>query len=326
MTRLGYFGKLPAHGDFVRHCDNHLLVQLLDAWLAQVMHALPVSPRWKRHYDAMAPLRFAFVGLQSRLAIAGRIEASCDLSQRRFPFVAMGAVAIDDAAAFVPCSPLALAPLWQRLGQLADGVVDSAEPAAALLALSGEELALAPGDAAHAAHLLAFLQSHGLVDLQAMLCTPTPLHQLMLALGVLLRPVLRRPVCSGYVRLQQSLVLPLPSGAQEQALVASFWLYLIAPFLRAQPFELALLLATLHGAPVLAVGFGGADPHLLHALIDPQAAGERLIVLDQPGWLASQLEQDAALRQLSACLQPPQLSLHTACTLFFDAFACKGMP
>jgi len=322
MTRLGYFGKLPAHGDFVRHCDNHLLVQLLDAWLAQVMQALPVSPRWKRHYDAMAPLRFAFVGLQSRLAIAGRIEASCDLSQRRFPFVAMGELAIGDAAAFAPVSPLALAPLWQRIGQLADGLVDSAEPSAALLALSGEEIALAPGDAAHAARLNAFLQSHGVGESQAMLSTLAPLHELMLALGILLRPVWR----SGCARLQHSLVLPLPPGAQEQALVASFWLHLIAPFLRAQPFELALFLATLHGAPVLAVGFGGADPHLLHALIDPQAAGEWLIMLDQSGWLAPQLEQDAALRQLSACLQQPQLSLHMACTVFFDAFACKGMP
>jgi len=322
MTRLGYFGKLPAHGDFVKHCDNHALVQLLDAWLAQVMNALTAAPRWKRHYDAMAPLRFAFVGLHSRHGIAGRIEASCDQSQRRFPFMVMSALAIGDPAAFAPCSALALAPLWQRIGQLADGVTACADPSAALLALAREDIALAPDDLAHAAQLADFLRSHTIGRLQSMLAmpalpdAPATLRELLLALGLLLRPVRR----SGRAHLEKSLLLPLPAQAHLQALVASFWLHLIAPCLAAQPFELALFFATHQGAPVLAIGFGGADPLLLQALIDTQSGSERLIVLDRLDWLAPQLEQQPGLRQLSACLQQPQLSLQAACALFFDAF------
>ena len=38
-VRLGYFGKIPARGDFIKAGDNHALVQLLDDWLAQVMTA-----------------------------------------------------------------------------------------------------------------------------------------------------------------------------------------------------------------------------------------------------------------------------------------------
>ena len=45
QVRLGYFGKIPARGDFIKACDNHALVQLLDDWLAQVMSALTVEPR-----------------------------------------------------------------------------------------------------------------------------------------------------------------------------------------------------------------------------------------------------------------------------------------
>lgn len=320
MTRLGYFGKLPTQGDFVTACDNGALVQLLDGWLAQVMHALCAAPRWKLNYDAMAPLRFAFVGLHSRRAVAGRLEASRDLSQRRFPFMVMSALAVDDADAFVPYSPLALAPLWQRIEQRADGIVASGDPSAALLALSAEEVALAPCDGAHAAQLAGFLQAHALRELQAMLATPAfpvTLRELLLGLGLLLRPVRESPGA----RIEKCLVLPLPREAGQQALVASFWLHLMAPFLRAQQGELALFFSQFDGAPALVIGFCGADPGLLQALIDPLSAGERLIVFDRLGWVEPQLAQHAGLRQLSACLQQPQLSLRAACNEFFAAFA-----
>ena len=47
-ARLGYFGKLPARGDFIKAADNLALASLLDDWLAEVMNALSADPRWKR--------------------------------------------------------------------------------------------------------------------------------------------------------------------------------------------------------------------------------------------------------------------------------------
>ena len=322
QVRLGYFGKLPARGDFIKASDNLALVQLLDDWLAQVMNALTMAPRWKLNYDALAPLRFAFVGTRSRRAIAGRLEASSDLSQRRFPFMAMSAFEVADADAFVACSPLALAPLWQRIESLSTGLLSQADPAQALLALAGSVVEVEPGGACHAARFAAFLQDHTLHSLQAMLASPAfpvTARELVLGLGMLLLPV-RQSGHGRSVRLEKNLVLPLPIDTRQRDLVASFWLHLILPFLQPLDFELALFFAQLGEAPVLLVGFCGADPHALRALIDPQAACERLIVLDQLDWVDDGLAQEPALRQLSACLQQEQLSLRSACAMFADTF------
>ena len=322
-VRLAYFGKLPARGDFVKACDNHALVQLLDDWLAQVMSALTMEPRWKLNYDALAPLRFAFVGTRSRRAIAGRLEASCDVSQRRFPFMAMSAIEVPDAGAFVGCSPLVLSPLWQRLDSLCAGMLSQADPAPALLALAGEVVQVDPGDPGHAARLSSFLQAQTLHSLQTMLASPTfpvTVRELLLGLGMLLQPV-RQSGHGRSIRLEKNLVLPLPADEGLRELVASFWLHLILPFLQPLDFELALFFAHLGEAPVLLVGFCGADPHALRALIDPQAAGERLIVLDQLDWVEDALAPAPALRHLSACLQQEQLSLRSACAMFNDVFA-----
>ena len=320
QVRLGYFGKIPARGDFIKACDNHALVQLLDDWLAQVMNALTAEPRWKLNYDALPPLRFAFVGTRSRRAIAGRLEASSDQSHRRFPFMAMGALEVDDAGTFVARSPLVLAPLWQRVEQLSHGIVASAEPGAALLALAGNVVEIDTGAACHAVQFSDFLQAQTVHSLQAMLASPTfpvTVRELLLGLGLLLRPVRQ----SGRPRLEKSLVLPLPQDAQARALAASFWLHLVTPFLHHADVELALFFAHLDEAPVLVIGFCGADPHGLRALIDPQAGSERLIVFDQLDWVEEQLGDAAALRQFSACLQQEQLSLRSACAMFTDTFA-----
>ena len=323
QVRLGYFGKIPARGDFIKASDNHALVQLLDDWLAQVMSALTMAPRWKLNYDALAPLRFAFVGTRSRRAIAGRLEASSDLSQRRFPFMAMSAIDVADADAFLACSPLALAPLWQRIESLSTGLLSHADPAQALLALAGNVVELEPGGACHAARFDAFLHEQTLASLQAMLASPAfpvTVRELLLGLGMLLQPV-RQSGHSRSMRLEKNLVLPLPIDTRQRELVASLWLHLILPFLQPLDVELALFFAQLGEAPVLLVGFCGADPHALRALIDPQAACERLIVLDQLDWVDEQLAQEPALRQLSAWLQQEQLPLRAACTMFADTFA-----
>ena len=51
--RVGYFGKIPARGDFIKATDNAALITLLDNWLAQAMELLSNDPRWKDIYDAL---------------------------------------------------------------------------------------------------------------------------------------------------------------------------------------------------------------------------------------------------------------------------------
>ena len=77
---VGYFGKVPSRGDFIKGSDNPALIKTLDDWLARAMDLLASDARWKLSYDAMAPLHFAIIGPRRRHAIAGHIVASSDQS------------------------------------------------------------------------------------------------------------------------------------------------------------------------------------------------------------------------------------------------------
>ena len=45
-VRIGYFGKLPTRGDFIKATNNLALANLLDGWLAEVMNLLSEDPLW----------------------------------------------------------------------------------------------------------------------------------------------------------------------------------------------------------------------------------------------------------------------------------------
>ena len=58
-TAVGYFGKIPSRGDFVKGSDNPALIKVLDDWLAFAMDLMSNDARGKLHYDSVAPLHFA---------------------------------------------------------------------------------------------------------------------------------------------------------------------------------------------------------------------------------------------------------------------------
>jgi type VI secretion system protein ImpM len=319
QVRIGYFGKIPAHSDFIKGSEHIALVAVLDQWLAAAINLLSTDPRWKRHYDAQAPLHFAFIGTRSRRAIAGRVVASSDRSGRRFPFLMMSVLEIEHPGRFVPASPLVLAGLWQRLETLSKALLAAPDPAPVLRTLAASVVELDPGGARHAAGFDAFLDGHTLASLRALLAAAGfrgTLRQLLLALGLLLRPV----ADSGPGRLENSLALPLPCEAGQGFLVASFWLHLITPFLRTADVELGLFFTERDGVPVMVLGFCGAAPHTLQAIIDPAVAAERQIGFEQMEWVDGQLGADPRARRLSACLERDQLSLRAALALLHETF------
>ncbi|MQA19302.1 type VI secretion system-associated protein TagF [Rugamonas rivuli] len=314
-ARIGYFGKLPTRGDFIKAADNLALANLLDGWLAEVMNLLSADPRWKLNYDAMPPLDFAFVGTRSKRAIAGHLRASSDLSQRRYPFLSMSAIEIDEPRSFVARSPMVLAPLWDVLAPLANQVLDAAEPEASLQTMAATTVDIDPGDAGHEQVFMDFLDRHNIAGLEAMLGRAS-VRQMILAVGLLLQPVCR----SGAARLDKSLVLPLPPMARQRYLVASFWLDLIAPFLLQADFELSLFFCEQRGQHTLVIGFGGAAPEVLQALIDPRYAAEQQIAFEYAGWVDELIVDDAGVQKLSAYLEQGQLSLRSAHALFHETF------
>jgi type VI secretion system protein ImpM len=314
-VRIGYFGKLPARSDFIKAADNPALASLLDDWLAEVMHVLSADPRWKLNYDAMPPLHFAFVGTRSRRAIAGHLAASSDISQRRYPFLSMSAIEVDDPRAFMSCSPVVLAPLWQALGQLAGDVLAACDPEPPLQVLAAARVEIEPAAAEHEQGFLDFLDRHNVAGLEGMLASAS-VRRMILAIGLLLQPVRR----SGAERLDKSLALPLPHAPRQRYLVAAFWLDLIAPFLLQADFELSLFFAELRGQPSLVIGFSGAAPETLAAIIDPRCAAEHQIGFDYAGWVDELIAGDAGVQKLSAYLEQGQLSLRSAHALFHETF------
>lgn len=311
-VRIGYFGKLPARADFIKATDNVALASLLDDWLAEVMNVLSTDPRWKLKYDAMRPLSFAFVGTRSRRAIAGQLAASSDSSQRRYPFLAMSAIEVDQPGAFIARSPLILAPLWDQLNLLSADVLSADDPDAPLQALSAARIEI---DEHHEPVFLDFLDRHNLGALEAMLCSAS-VRRIILAIGLLLQPVRR----SGAERLDKSLVLPLPQAGRQRYLVAAFWLDLIAPFLQSADFELGLFLAEQAERPALIIGFGGAAPETLAAIVDPQSASEHQVGFDYAGWVDELIAGDPQVQKLSAYLEQGQLSLRSVQALFHETF------
>lgn len=318
-TKVGYFGKLPSRGDFVKAADNSALIALLDNWLAQSMELLSADPRWKIIYDAVPPLHFVFMGPRSKRAIAGHLRASTDQAQRRFPFLTMGTMDIEEPLGFVKRSPLILSRLWTRLESLTESVTSSQDAAASLQNLAMATVDLELNTAGYDAAFADFLEMQTIAALDVLLAQSGftgNARQLILALGLLLQPVM----ASSSSRLDKSLLLPLPKDPIYRPLVATFWMHLIAPFLQRADFELALFLTQIHGNPNMVLGFGGASARTLHAVLDPQVGAEQHIAFDAADWVEDQLAGDYGLKKLSSYLSLPNLSLKSAHDSFREAF------
>ena len=312
QDRIGYFGKIPARSDFIKLAPDIELMGVLDDWLAEVMTRLPDDARWKLHYDAMAPVDFAFVGPRRRHAIAGHLVASRDQSGRRFPFMMMRMLDVGDPASFVSRCPLALDPLFAFCAATAPKVQGAADPTEALQEIADTVLTV---DEKCEPALAAFLAT-GTVGSLAALLGRSDVRELFLALGLLLQPVMH----SGAADLEKSLVLPLPVDPSARAAVAAFWMELIAPFLHQADLDLALFFTELEARPVLVVGFCGACVASLHAIIDPLVGRHQQVSFADTGWVDDQVGVDVDVRALASYLDQSQLPLKTARELFLDTF------
>ena len=316
-----YFGKLPSRGDFVRNGDADGLTRRLDQWLTQGLELMARDARWKEVYDQAGGFSFAFLGVRQRALVAGHLLASTDASGRRFPFVAVGRLAVDSPLAFMQRAPMALAGLWRDLAQRAEAAHAADDAVPVLNQLNQWRAQVETDPAAFEAGYRDFLELQTIGSLQALLQQAEPgtdLRRTLLALGLLLQPV----PASGANRLEKGLRLPLPADPALQAYAATWWLDLVGRFLARGDFEVGVFLPRGNGAapPSLAVGFSGDAPSLLHAALDRAAAEDQFVDLFAPEWVDEPAEQDYAVRKLGSYLQQPPLSLAQARATFNEAF------
>ena len=316
---IGYFGKIPGRGDFVKASDNPALLVQLDDWLTGTLELMSADPNWKTSYDAAAPLHFAILGPRRRHAIAGHVVASADQSGRRFPLLMMAPFAVTEPATFVPAAPLVLNRLWNRIETLVKNMVAATDADAPLQAAAGQTIDVDLRAAAYDAAFADFIDLQTVGTLQALLAQAghaVTLRRILLALGMLLQPVL----ASSASRLDKSLVLPLPADPLYRSLAAVYWMRAITPFLARADFELALFVTRLDGRPCLVLGFTGASPRTLHAILHPRTGKEHHIAFDDLDWVEDEVDADYAVQKMAGRLQQPDLPLGAALELLKATF------
>lgn len=319
QASIAYFGKIPSRGDFVKASENTALILALDDWLAQTMELLAEDPRWKIHYDAAAPMHFCFMGPRRKHAVAGHMIASRDQAQRRFPFLLMSPMQVNAPQDFMAMSPIALMRLWNRLETMTGNLLREEDPTVVLQTIGASAVSLDLEPAAYDAALTDFLEYQSVGCLDALLAESGfggNVRQTILALGILLQPVL----ASGSNRIEKSLVLPLPADSMHRYPVATFWMRLVTPFLLRADFEVAMFLTRIDDRPVMVLGFSGAAPRTLQAIIDPQIGPEHHIAFDNADWVEAQVENEYGIKKLSTYLAQTRLSLKAAFDSFREVF------
>jgi type VI secretion system protein ImpM len=311
------FGKIPARADFVKNTTHTLLLNSLDSWVSEAMEQLGRDPQWKALYDVSTPLRFAFLGSRSKLAIAGYICPCHDHSSRRFPFLCAASLTVPNSQKFMMRSPMKFGTIWNAIEQTAQTLTTCAEAPNILESLENmaNRFCLDPdGD------FDAFLDQKNIEDIVAIFKQQghdLNFHDVVLGLGLLLEPV----IILGVSQTNQGLLLPLSLKAAERNLILTFWLSLIAPFLVKGDFEVALFVGVINGLPRLAIGFRGASPEDLSNLMSTSEHVEQsFICLDKSPWVMDQFKGETGKYKLSSYLQQPGLSLRTLYKTFHEVF------
>jgi type VI secretion system protein ImpM len=104
--RTGLFGKLPAHGDFVRRALPRSFVTPWDAWLSQGIAAAreALGEEWDAAWEAAPIWRFRLApGVCGPDAAVGVVATSVDTVGRRFPLT---------LAAVLPAAAIPPPPEW----------------------------------------------------------------------------------------------------------------------------------------------------------------------------------------------------------------------
>lgn len=90
LDRIGFFGKLPTHGDFVSSGLGPQFQTVLDTWLQSGMEAGEAAAEadWERSFRSMPPWRFVVErGIWGETTVTGIIAPSLDRVGRSFPLV-----------------------------------------------------------------------------------------------------------------------------------------------------------------------------------------------------------------------------------------------
>jgi len=140
-VRLGYYGKIPAKGDFLRHNCHREFVRLWDQWLQAgfLVSRESLGEGWQAAYEAAPLWRFLLAsGVCGPEPVLGVMMPSQDKVGRLFPLTIIGRLREDTAVDVLQMDPMmtelenaALASLQagHRVQDLQDRLTQIAVPA-----------------------------------------------------------------------------------------------------------------------------------------------------------------------------------------------------
>ena len=117
------YGKIPTHGDFVRHQATSPEVQALDAWLRDGLFAAKMRrlPNYDAAYDAAPTWSFVFSPARRGTALVGCLHMSRDHSGRKYPLLVSTQVSDVGAGGMAPPHlPLRMAPFLRDAAALTE--------------------------------------------------------------------------------------------------------------------------------------------------------------------------------------------------------------
>lgn len=142
-----YFGKVPAHGDFVRHRGSGEALRAMDAWLQQGLHfaRTRLDAAFDAAYDGAGACAFYFAPRHATHGLAGVLQPSRDSVGRAYPLLI--ALEVDTVDAYTLAQvPLRFNPFFERASAIAREAVagqigphELAAHTASLGALAGDE-------------------------------------------------------------------------------------------------------------------------------------------------------------------------------------------
>lgn len=317
---LLFCGKLPSESQPIYSSGaDASLIKDLDCWLSRTLELLELDPHWVEEFDAVPPSQFALLGTRGRAGLAGHLTPSRDSQGRRFPFVAAGSFVVEEPMGFLETSPLSLSQMWVLL-ETASTLAHECEDASEVQGIFCRAERQLNDPVRTAPPLIRdFLRTQTIGSLEALFegsGQRVSLSRILRSLGLSLLPILHEPS----QRPVRGLVLPLVNDPLFRPFVASFWLDLVAGFVRNAALELVVLTTRAHGLPSLLVGFNGPCPRLLRTVLAPKSWFGCNITFDGPARDEEAMNNDYLLSRLSSSLREPGLSLTEARSLFSETF------
>ena len=321
------YGKLPNRADFVRINADHPAAAEFDELIQRTFERMASQEGWEHSYDTCAAAEFQYVSRDQRHTLLGVLLPSRDQSGRRYPLVASAILPSDSIAGYAHVAPIAYEVFFDGLREQVESAVENSVEALSCRQFLESQLRAndtAAADLELARSVVARFM-HGatvstLDNLMEADQSSSGLEQAILNLAFY-RAFLRR---FDTPATNQLILLPLPAGKGERALVASAWLSILDALWRGarsnDPWRgNYLVLESAPGRHTLAAAFG--DPRERFAAVmlggGLDTPGHLELSCVQPAWTNHRLYGEVSYA-LGRLLAEAGLSLQALCDFLMD--------